>query len=128
MRALIIICLAVLVAAPASARNVWVTGNVLKTVVSEDAKFAGCLVKIDTPYQGQVPVCRNDWLSFDCAGLFTENPRVLAGSTLPSLRARWVFLLERVLIPSVRLMAGVLLTEWKFSSPLLGNRVKQGSA
>lgn len=96
MRALIIICLAVLVAAPASARNVWVTGNVLKTVVSEDAKFAGCLVKIDTPYQGQVPACRNDWLSFDCAGLFTEkssgarrlDSAILAGAMGVPIRAR----------------------------------------
>ena len=34
-----------------------------KTVVSFErtASLGGCLVKIDTPYQGQVPVCRNDW-------------------------------------------------------------------
>ena len=74
MRALIIICLASLVAAPAmAARNTWVTGKVISTVVSEDAKFGGCLVKLDTPYQDQVPACENAWLSFDCAGLFTEK-------------------------------------------------------
>lgn len=96
MRALIIICLAAMVAAPASARNVWVSGKVVKTIVSEDEKFAGCLVSIDTPYQGQVPACRNNWLSFDCAGLFTPkaagarrfDSAILAGAMGVPIRAR----------------------------------------
>lgn len=59
-----------MVAAPASARTVWVTGNVDRTIITGDDEFGGCLAALSSNFQANIPACRTPFLSLDCAGTF----------------------------------------------------------
>ena len=50
-----------------------VTANVNKTLVADDDRFGGCMVKTQVDFQQQGLNCPPKWVTFSCTGDFTSK-------------------------------------------------------
>lgn len=50
-----------------------VTGIVTKTVVADEGRWGGCMVRIDVKLADAGLDCPSKWVSFSCSGVFTEK-------------------------------------------------------
>jgi len=60
--------------APASyAAKAKVKGVITKTVVADEGRWGGCMVRIDQKLANSGLDCPDKWVSFSCSGVFTEK-------------------------------------------------------
>ena len=50
-----------------------VKGLVTKTVVADEGRWGGCMVRIDQKLADSGLDCPSKWVSFSCSGVFTEK-------------------------------------------------------
>jgi len=50
-----------------------VKGVVTKTVVADEGRWGGCMVRIDAKLADSELDCPSKWVSFSCSGVFTEK-------------------------------------------------------
>ena len=75
MKRIILLLIGLYVAyTPAShAVTVKVKGLVTNTLVADEGRWGGCMVRVDNSLADLGLDCRGKWVSFSCSGVFTEK-------------------------------------------------------
>ena len=55
------------------ATTVYVRGKVTKTLVADQGRWGGCMVRIDQVLANHLLDCPSQWVSFSCSGTFTTK-------------------------------------------------------
>ena len=55
------------------ATTIYVRGNVTKTLVADQGRWGGCMVRIDQVLSNHLLDCPGQWVSFSCSGTFTTK-------------------------------------------------------
>ena len=50
-----------------------VKGLVTKTLIADEGRWGGCMVRVDTVLADLGLDCPSQWVSFSCSGIFTEK-------------------------------------------------------
>lgn len=75
MKHFVLLSIAILMAlVPASyAATTKVRGFITKTVVADEGRWGGCMIRINQLLADSGLDCRSKWVSFSCSGVFTEK-------------------------------------------------------
>jgi hypothetical protein len=49
--------------------------SVIKTLVSGDTAYGGCMAQLGRRLEGLLPACRGNWVTFSCDGTYTDPVR-----------------------------------------------------